>query len=68
MLIFNTEDPFEKLPFTQKEVKVTSEELMEMGFNGPELGRILRDIFTNIHFKNIVNNKGEILEFAKSKI
>lgn len=68
LLEFHNTDPFDRLPFSIKEVKITSEELMLLGFKGQELGDLWKEIFIAIHEREIININTDILHFVHTKI
>ena len=67
-LIGSFTKPFrdEELPITIKGLAINGNELMELGFKGPELGNQLSSIFEAVLRLKIENNKENILKFIKN--
>lgn len=54
-------------PKTLGEVDIDGYELLELGLEGPQIGKVFKAIVKQILFNKINNNKDEILNFIKTK-
>jgi len=55
------------IPFSLKEVPVSGNDLMEMGYQGKEIGNMFVDILSKIYKEELPNEREAILGYVKSK-
>ncbi|MFW6242727.1 MAG: 2'-5' RNA ligase family protein [bacterium] len=54
-------------PLTNKDLEIDGNDLKEYGFQGKEIGDMLRKILINIYGDKLKNNKDEIVEFIEEQ-
>lgn len=56
-----------KLPIVTKQLEIDGNDIMDLGFKGPEIGRIFDSVMDEILANRLINEKEQIINFIKKE-